>query len=58
MATTPRAMRRADALLAAARGPVIVRVDRLEPSKNILRGFAAFETLLQRNPAIADGSRS
>jgi trehalose 6-phosphate synthase len=50
VATTPRAMRRADALLAAARGPVIVRVDRLEPSKNILRGFAAFETLLQRNP--------
>jgi trehalose 6-phosphate synthase len=50
VATTPRAIRRADALLAAARGPVIVRVDRLEPSKNILRGFAAFETLLQRNP--------
>jgi len=29
---------------------VIVRVDRLEPSKNILRGFMAYETLLQRNP--------
>ncbi len=28
----------------------IVRVDRAEPSKNILRGFRAFETLLQRYP--------
>jgi trehalose 6-phosphate synthase len=31
---------------------VIVRVDRLEPSKNILRGFAAFEALLQRYPRL------
>ena len=29
-----------------------MRVDRLEPSKNILRGFAAFELLLQRNPRL------
>ena len=29
-----------------------MRVDRLEPSKNILRGFAAFEALLQRNPRL------
>lgn len=28
----------------------IVRVDRTEPSKNILRGFRAFELLLQRYP--------
>jgi trehalose 6-phosphate synthase len=28
----------------------IVRVDRAEPSKNILRGFRAFDTLLQRYP--------
>jgi len=28
----------------------IVRVDRVEPSKNILRGFRAFDTLLERYP--------
>jgi trehalose 6-phosphate synthase len=29
---------------------LIVRVDRLEPSKNALRGFLAFEALLRRRP--------
>jgi trehalose 6-phosphate synthase len=29
---------------------LIVRVDRVEPSKNILRGFLAFEELLRRHP--------
>ena len=34
-----------------AGGPrLIVRADRLEPSKNVLRGFLAFETLLARRP--------
>ncbi len=28
----------------------IVRVDRMEPSKNALRGFGAFDTLLRRRP--------
>jgi len=31
----------------------IVRVDRLEPSKNIIRGFRAFDTLLERYPRFA-----
>lgn len=31
----------------------IVRVDRLEPSKNIVRGFKAFDTLLNRYPELA-----
>lgn len=31
----------------------IVRVDRLEPSKNIVRGFLAFEGLLSRYPELA-----
>ena len=44
------ALRRADQLLGATRERVIVRVDRLEPSKNILRGFLAYEALLQRQP--------
>ncbi|MGH2445456.1 MAG: alpha,alpha-trehalose-phosphate synthase (UDP-forming) [Candidatus Limnocylindria bacterium] len=42
------ARRRADQLLGGVRERVIVRVDRLEPSKNILRGFLAYEALLQR----------
>jgi trehalose 6-phosphate synthase len=29
---------------------VILRVDRLEPSKNILRGFQAYESLLEMHP--------
>ena len=43
------ARRRAGQLLAAAGERVIVRVDRLEPSKNIVRGFLAYEALLQRH---------
>jgi len=31
-------------------GKTIVRVDRMEPSKNIVRGFRAFDLLLQRYP--------
>ena len=50
IATSQRAQRRAEQLRARVRGRVLVRVDRLEPSKNILRGFAAFEALLQRYP--------
>jgi trehalose 6-phosphate synthase len=34
----------------AGRPKLIVRVDRLEPSKNVLRGFLAFEALLKRRP--------
>jgi trehalose 6-phosphate synthase len=52
VAASQRARRRAEQLRAAAREQVIVRVDRLEPSKNILRGFAAFEALLQRYPRL------
>ena len=34
----------------AGQPKLIVRVDRLEPSKNVLRGFLAFEALLRRRP--------
>ncbi len=34
----------------AGRPGLIVRVDRLEPSKNVLRGFLAFEAMLKRRP--------
>jgi trehalose 6-phosphate synthase len=36
----------------AGRPRLIVRVDRLEPSKNVLRGFLAFEELLERRPEL------
>jgi trehalose 6-phosphate synthase len=36
----------------AGRPRLIVRVDRLEPSKNALRGFLAFEALLLRQPEL------
>ena len=52
VAGSQRARRRADQLLGGARERVLVRVDRLEPSKNILRGFLAYEALLQRHPRL------
>ena len=36
---------------------VIVRADRIEPSKNALRGFLAFEALLGRRPELRDRLR-
>ncbi|TAK34581.1 MAG: trehalose-6-phosphate synthase [Chloroflexota bacterium] len=39
--------------LASVQGErTIVRVDRLDPSKNIVRGFEAFDLLLQRRPEL------
>jgi len=52
VADSPRSRRRADQLLGGSRERLLVRVDRLEPSKNILRGFLAYETLLQRHPRL------
>ena len=52
ISSTRSAQRRADQLRGAAREKVIVRVDRLEPSKNIVRGFLAYEALLQRQPRL------
>jgi trehalose 6-phosphate synthase len=48
--TGRRAERLREQLRASESELLIVRVDRLEPSKNIVRGFAAFETLLARYP--------
>ena len=39
-------------LLPITREKTIVRVDRLEPSKNVLRGFLAYEVLLGRHPEL------
>jgi trehalose 6-phosphate synthase len=41
----------------AGKPKLIVRVDRLEPSKNALRGFVAFENLLKRRPELRKSVR-
>ncbi len=38
-------------------GTLIVRADRTEPSKNIVRGFQAYGALLDRDPTLLDRSR-
>ncbi|MDQ3914673.1 MAG: trehalose-6-phosphate synthase [Actinomycetota bacterium] len=38
-------------------GPLVVRADRAEPSKNIVRGFQAFGLLLDRRPDLAGSAR-
>ena len=40
-----------------AEGPIIVRADRTEPSKNIIRGFKAFECLLDRRKDLRGEAR-
>jgi trehalose 6-phosphate synthase len=45
------ALARIEASVGAADRKVIVRVDRMELSKNLLRGFWAFEELLEQEPA-------
>jgi trehalose 6-phosphate synthase len=52
VADSQAARRRAEELQARAGSRIIVRVDRMEPSKNILRGFIAYEALLQRHPRL------
>ena len=49
---------RLEARLERAGNPrVIVRADRIEPSKNALRGFLAFEELLHRHPELRSAVR-
>ena len=38
-------------------GPLLVRADRAEPSKNIVRGFEAYGILLDRRPDLASNAR-
>lgn len=46
----PQFQRHRARLSAGWTGQTIVRVDRLDPSKNLLVGFAAYERLLERRP--------
>jgi len=52
VATTAAARHRRAELEAISAERILVRVDRLEPSKNILRGFHAFEALLELHPEL------
>jgi len=49
-AQSPEVKRYADQLRTRLREQTIVRVDRSEPSKNVVRGLRAFELLLERYP--------
>lgn len=53
----PKASGWATKLRDATDGRMIVRGDRAEPSKNIVRGFRAFEMLLDRRPDLRDSVR-
>lgn len=49
---SPRVREYEEGLRARAGELNIVRVDRVDPSRNIVRGFRAFDTLLQRHPGL------
>ena len=50
IAASPRAAEYEQRLRGRLGEQTIIRVDRTEPSKNIIRGFSAFETLLEHHP--------
>ena len=52
IANSPRAMEYEKKLNSEIQGKAIVRVDRAEPSKNVIRGFRAFQLLLSRYPEL------
>ena len=50
IANSPRALEYEDRLAPLCGGYTIMRIDRAEPNKNIIRGFKAYELLLSRHP--------
>jgi trehalose 6-phosphate synthase len=56
-AVEERVERLRDRLARVGNPQLIVRADRIEPSKNALRGFLAFEELLARRPELRDRVR-
>ena len=52
IASSPRAKEYKQQLQPIFSGKTIVRVDRAEPNKNIVRGFRAYELLLKRHPEL------
>ncbi len=53
LAATPETEQHERALAATRREMMILRVDRTDPAKNILRGFLAFDRLLELHPELA-----
>lgn len=53
ISNSPRALEHEDKLMEARSGTAtIVRIDRAEPNKNVVRGFRAYELLLSRHPEL------
>ena len=48
----PAVLEREEALVARRPAQLVLRVDRTDPSKNIVRGFHAFALLLERHPEL------
>ena len=54
MAASPEVLRYEEELVAGRREHLVLRVDRTDPSKNIVRGFLAYDILLQDHPELAE----
>jgi trehalose 6-phosphate synthase len=54
VAATPEASRYVAELERTRRRHLILRVDRTDPSKNIVRGFRAYERMLERHPELRE----
>jgi trehalose 6-phosphate synthase len=52
LADTPEASRHEEALARERREHLVLRVDRTDPSKNIVRGFRAYERMLELHPEL------
>jgi trehalose 6-phosphate synthase len=57
LALSQETQRYFESLKASRHEKTIVRVDRLDPSKNVLRGLEAYEVLLERRPGLLDRIR-
>ncbi len=55
VARRPRVREFEGELLRRRRDHLILRVDRADLSKNVLRGFSAFDTFLEQHPSSASG---
>jgi trehalose 6-phosphate synthase len=54
MAESPEVLEQERELAARRRDYLLLRVDRTDPSKNIVRGFMAYDLLLQDHPELAE----
>ncbi len=54
LAASPDVLQHEEDLAARRRDQLVLRVDRTDPSKNIVRGFLAYDILLQDHPELAE----